>query len=249
MMQQEVRLANYSLRDPATAAFVVIPVLLAATFVCGIAVAWRRAGATSSNTLRVTLTSATATAAWMAVTWWLAASGELRNWDRTPPPFAVLIVAILVLAFAVAFSRLGIRLAHFIPLWILVATQAFRLPLELAMHAMANRGVMPEQMTYTGRNFDIVTGATAIIVAALVASGHGGRRLVAAWNFLGLVLLTNVVVVAILSTPPIRYFGAERMNVWVTYAPFVWLPAILVTAAFTGHLVILRAMDSTPRRS
>ncbi len=62
-----------------------------------------------------------------------------------------------------------------------------------------------------------------------------------AWNVLGLLLLVNVVVVAILGTPPVRYFGEQHLNVWVTYPPFVWLPAVMVLAALAGHLVIFRA--------
>jgi len=50
---------------------------------------------------------------------------------------------------------------------------------------------MPVQMSYSGRNFDIVTGTSSILVAWLVASGRGGRRLVLLWNVLGLALLLN----------------------------------------------------------
>ena len=53
------------------------------------------------------------------------------------------------------------------------------------MHRMAERGIMPPQMTYTGRNFDIVTGATAIVVAALLGGPRWqtpGPRLESAWS-------------------------------------------------------------------
>ena len=62
------------------------------------------------------------------------------------------------------------------------------------------------------------------------------------WNVIGLILLINVVVVAILGTPRIRYFGDAHLNTWVTYTPFVWLPAVLVLAALAGHLIIFRAL-------
>jgi hypothetical protein len=62
------------------------------------------------------------------------------------------------------------------------------------------------------------------------------------WNVLGLALLVNVVVVAVLLTPRFRYFGDDQLNVWVTYPPFVWLPAVMVLAALAGHLVIFRAL-------
>jgi len=107
---------------------------------------------------------------------------------------------------------------------------------------MAERGIMPSQMTYTGRNFDIVTGATAIVVAVLLRSGRGGRGLALGWNLLGLALLLNVVIVAIVSTPRFALFGPDRLNVWVAYPPFVWLPAALVLAALAGHLIVFRAI-------
>lgn len=109
------------------------------------------------------------------------------------------------------------------------------------MHALVGRGIMPEQMSYTGCNFDIVTGATALVVAVLLKTGVGGRRVAMLWNVMGLGLLVNVVVVAILSTPVFGAFGDDRLNVFVTFTPFVWLPAVLVLAALAGHLLIFRA--------
>ncbi len=231
-----------ALADPVVAAFVVLPLLLVCALAWGTAVAWRCDGASRDSSRRVALLVAAAALGWMAVTWAAARSGILRNWDRTPPPFAFLVLSIFILAGAMAWSPLGRRLSQFIPLWALVGVQAFRLPLELAMHAMYRRGIMPEPMSYSGLNFDIVTGATAIVVAGLVWSGHGGRRLVAGWNLLGLVLLANIVTVAILATPRFRYFGDDALNTWVMDPPFVWLPAVMVLAALAGHLVIFRAL-------
>ena len=97
-------------------------------------------------------------------------------------------------------------------------------------------------MSYSGRNFDVVTGISAIIVAAMVATGRAGRRVVGLWNVMGLALVINVMTVAVLSTPNIRYFGDDRVNVWVTYTPYVWLPAVMVLAAVAGHLIVFRAL-------
>ena len=55
-------------------------------------------------------------------------------------------------------------------------------------------------------------------------------------------LLLNILTVAVLSTPRFRYFGDDQLNVWVTYPPFVWLPAVMVVAALAGHLVVFRAV-------
>jgi hypothetical protein len=228
--------------DPAVAAFVVIPVLLVLALAWGAGAAWRRSGAPPAAAARVSVLACAAGIGWMALTGAAAQSGVLRRWEATPPPFGLLVLATVALAGLLAWSGFGRRLAAFLPLWTLVAVQAFRLPLELAMHAMYARGIMPVQMSYSGRNFDVVTGASALVVAALVASGRGGRRLVTAWNVLGLALLVNVVAVALLGTPRFRYFGEQSLNTWITYPPFVWLPAVMVLAALAGHLLIFRAL-------
>jgi hypothetical protein len=221
-------------------AFVVLPFAVAALFVWGTAVAWRRAGHAGAALTAVKVGGVCLI--WMGVTLALADRGTFLEWHRTPPPFALLIAAILVLALTIGLGPLGRALATGVPLWALVAVQAFRLPLEIAMHALVSRGIMPEQMSYSGRNFDVLTGALAIVVAVLVRSGVGGRWLVAAWNVMGLALLVNIVAVAMLSTPSFHVFGNDRLNVFVAYPPFVWLPAVLVLAALAGHLVIFRAL-------
>jgi hypothetical protein len=225
-----------------TPVFVLIPLALVAALAAGVIAASRRLGEPQAARRRAVFLTVAASAVWMGATWWAAASGALRQWNATPPPLVILVAAIVILAGAIAFTGYGARLVRGLPLWTLVAVQAFRLPLELAMHVQYERGIMPEQMSYSGRNFDIVTGATAIVVAWLAATGRAGRGVVAGWNVLGFALLLNIVVVAILSTPIFRYFGDDRLNVWVTDPPFVWLPAVMVLAALSGHLLIFRAL-------
>jgi len=239
---------DYSYSDPVVLAFIVIPIVLAAGLTWAVAYAWRRSGASTAEATRAAALIATGSAAWMTVTWLVADRGTFREWDRLPPSFAVLVLLIFIIAGRLAAGRVGGRLAASIPLWVLVGVQGFRLPLEIAMHRMAERGIMPDQMSYSGRNFDIVTGITALVVAALVASGRAGRGLVTVWNVVGLALLLNIIAVAVLSTPFFAYFGPDRLNVWVTYPPFVWLPAVMVLAALAGHLIIFRAVSRTPRR-
>jgi hypothetical protein len=226
-----------SLSDPVVATFIVIPIVLLMLLVLGVARACQQRGRTAAVTAA---TVAGIGVVWMAGTWVVAANGVLHQWTAVPPPIMVLATGIIVLSLALAFSSVGQALAT-LPLWLLIVVQSFRFPLEIAMHAMAERGIMPEQMSYTGRNFDIVTGILAIIVAVLTYRG-GARPLAWAWNIAGLLLVLNVTTVAILSTPRFAYFGNDHLNTWVADPPFVWLPAVMVLAAIAGHLVIFRAL-------
>lgn len=227
--------------DLVIAAFVIIPLALAGALTYG---AWhtsRRHGGSTTDAARAALLAGAGSAAWLALTWSIAASGVLARWDQRPPPFVVLMALVLGVALALAFSPFGRRLAT-LPLWVLVGVQGFRLPLEFAMHAMATRGVMPAQMSYAGRNVDILTGITALVVAALLRKGYAGRRTAMIWNVCGLLALANIIGVALLSTPMFAWFGQDRLNTWVTDPPFVWLPTVMVLAALSGHLVIARAL-------
>jgi hypothetical protein len=241
----------YVATDPVIGLFLALPILLSLALAWAVDIAWQRAGASRAAAKRAAVIALACAAAWMLATLALSMTSILRQWDRTPPPFLLLVIVIVALAIGIAWSELGTRLATNVPLWGLVAVQAFRLPLELDMHRLTALAIMPVQMSYSGRNFDIVTGATAIVVAALVATGRGGRALVIAWNIVGLALLANILAIAILSTPRFHYFGdgPQDLNVFVTYPPFIWLPAVMVLFALAGHLLIFRAarLQRSPR--
>ena len=154
---------------------------------------------------------------------------------------ALMFACILGGALALGLSPLGRALALRIPLWALVAVQGFRLPLELVMHQAAEEDVMPVQMSFSGLNFDIVTGITAIFVAWALTRG-APVALAFAWNVLGTILLSAIAVIAILASPMMQAFGPDNLNVWVTVFPFVYLPGVLVFAALAGHVIVFRRL-------
>ncbi len=225
-----------------TTGFVVLPVVVSATIVYGVAVASRRLGEPGDAGRRWVVGSAIAVIGWLAVTWSLASSGWLARFDLRPPPFLLLPAVGFPIAAALTWSRFGTRVINGLPMAALVGLQSFRFPLELLMHRAYVEGVMPVQMSYSGRNFDILAGLTAIPVAWALHRGIGGRRLVLGWNILGAVLLVNIIAVAAAATPLIAAFGPDSLNTFVAYPPFVWLPAVLVLTAVTGHLMITRAL-------
>jgi len=186
--------------------------------------------------------AAIATAAWLAATLALAAGGRLSFTSR-PPTAGVLIAVGVVLAFAVGTSRLGLRLATGIPLAALIGVQAFRFPLELMLHRAYREGLMPLQMSYSGFNFDILTGLSAIVVALYLTRRPNAVAVARVWNAAGIVLLANILTIAVLSTPtPIRVFHNEPANEWIAHAPWVWLPSVFVVAAIIGHVVVFRRL-------
>jgi len=225
--------------------FVALAILVAVVFVAAVHVSHGH-GARSSNR-RDTLLAAAGTMVWLAATLALAASGRLSFTSR-PPTAGMLIAASIAVAFVVGTSRLGARLATGIPLAALVGAQAFRFPLELVLHRAYRDGLMPVQMSYSGFNFDILTGLSAIVVALYLARRPDAIIVARVWNAAGVVLLTNVLTIAVLSTPTsIRVFHNEPANEWIAHAPWVWLPTVFVVAAIVGHIVVFRRLRHESR--
>lgn len=179
---------------------------------------------------------------WVVVVSAAALSGAFNPAQRPPVFFVLMLLSVLAIGIMLARSETGVRLARSLPLAVLVAFQAFRFPLELAMHRAYSEGLMPIQMSYSGRNFDILTGITALVLGIALAVSRVPHWVVRLWNVLGLVLLANIVGVAILSTPVFALFGPDRLNVFVMRMPYVLLPAVMVLAAWAGHLIVFRAL-------
>jgi len=187
---------------------------------------------------------------WLLASALLAQSGVLASYESLPPRFLLLMLPSLGLPLVLAFSRVGRALEGELPLGAIVLFQGFRFPLELVMHRAAQEGTMPPQMAFSGYNFDIVTGVSALIVGSLALLGRAPRWLIWAWNALGTTTLVTILAIAVASLPQFAAFGSEpaRLNTWIAYFPFVWLPAGLVGSAVLGHVILWRRLWSHAMR-
>lgn len=179
---------------------------------------------------------------WLVLHAGIAASGLLDAPETLPPPLAVYAVLTLATAVAFAVSRFGRALAG-LPLAVLVALQAFRAPLEALLHALHDGGDLPVQMTWSGLNFDVVTGLTAIALGLYGVRGRLPHVVVYAWNAMGLALLVTVVSIAVTSAPtPLRLFTEGPAVVLPLKVPYGWIVSVHVWPALAGHLVVFRAL-------
>lgn len=130
-----------------------------------------------------------------------------------------------------------------LPLDRLTLVHVVRLPVELVLYGLFTHGAVPRVMTFEGHNYDILMGLSAPLVYYLLRQGVIGRRIMLAWNLLGLALLTNIVATAVLSVPtPWQRFGFEQPNVAILYFPFIWLPALVVPLVVLAHVAALRQL-------
>ncbi len=180
---------------------------------------------------------------WTALTAGVALSGVLAEFGSGQPRLPVLIMIPLIFVGWLAWlSPASLHLAM-IPQAQLVALQCFRLPVELLLARMASERLLAVEMTYYGRNFDVLIGIAALFVAYRIAvdGEEATKFLVVGWNMLGLMLVTAVLVHGILSIPyPFQPLSLSVPTFAIAYFPIVWLPTVLVPVAYLLHFVSLR---------
>jgi hypothetical protein len=152
---------------------------------------------------------------------------------------------VFIVSVAVGTSRMGGRVAATVPVGALVGFQAFRLPLELVLHAWAAQGTIPTTMTWSGQNLDVISG-----VVALVAAPMARRSRAAAWvaNIIGSVLLLNVVRVAVMSSPVPFGWHVTPPLLLALHLPYALIGPVAVGGAIIGHIVLTRALIGRTRR-
>jgi len=174
----------------------------------------------------------------------LAYTAVLDRYIPLPAPALVLLFSLTVLTVIITCSSVGGRLLASVSIRAIIGLQAFRVGVELLLHRLYVEGFVPVQMTYAGRNFDVISGVTGVVLAAWLWRGRPvPRGLVLVWNTLGLALLVNIVAVAILSTPvSFRRFTEGPPNILPSTFPWGWLPSFLVQVAWGSHLVVFRQL-------
>ncbi|TAE30319.1 MAG: hypothetical protein EAZ92_04955 [Candidatus Kapaibacterium sp.] len=190
---------------------------------------------------RIVVLTAVGIGAWLCLTAGVASTSFLWQFDAQPPRLFFLVAPTLLGMVLFARSRkVGELLKALSPAWI-VGFQVFRVVMELILWQLFLANVIPVQMTFEGRNFDILVGLTAPIVARLLVQNKISRTALIAWNWVSLAILLNIVVVAVVSTPvPFRVFMNEPANTVILSFPFVWLPTVVVPIAVLGHIASLR---------
>lgn len=182
--------------------------------------------------------------AWLALQTLIANTGYYEMARTVPSRMALAVGPPLVAIAGLFLTRAGRAWIDSLNLRQLTLLHVVRLPVELVLLWLFQAGLVPEIMTFEGRNFDIATGITAPVVA-LIAFRHGRprRTLLLAWNIVGLALLLNIAAHGMLSAPtPFQRFGFEQPNVALLRAPFIWLPALIVPVVLLAHLAAIRQL-------
>ena len=170
-----------------------------------------------------------ALSAWSILACVLASTGFYLDFEAKPPRFILVVVPIFAAMIFVFFKYPNeVKKLDILRLTYL---HMVRVPAELFIFTWFIYGIVPQEMTFEGRNYDILVGLTAPLVGYFITK-HGVQehvKMVYAWNLLALFLIINIIVTAVLSLPSnFQVFGLDQPNIAVINFPFVLLPAIIV---------------------
>lgn len=212
--------------------FLAICAAVVAAFIGG---AWASAVRESVNPFRRTLLVTLGTILWLGAIVVLVGSGWLRGDQRRVLFFAAVMNAVSII---IGVSPVG-RWLSGLPLSMLVVFQGFRFPLELVLHSWVRQGVIPATMTWTGQNWDIVSGVLALIAAPFCRYSKALPWIV---NAVGLLLLANVMRVAILSSPVSFGWPIVPKLELIYHVPSALIVPVCIGGALIGHIALTRAL-------
>ncbi len=175
--------------------------------------------------------------AWLALTAFLSVQGVFADFSRIPPHFMLAALPSIATGFLLGCLPAVTRAARALSHRAIIALQSFRIYMEFILWLLVGRGILPEIMTFTGRNFDILVGLTAPLAAWwCFRGGKLKRKTLLAWNIAGIAILATVVFHGVLSAPtPWRVFHTEPSTQAFTVFPLIWLPCFVVPFAFFLH--------------
>lgn len=177
---------------------------------------------------------------WGAIIGALSYSGFYENTEAFPPR----ILTVLLPTSLLVFYLFKVVDTGALNLGWLFSIHLVRVPVELILHELYLQGSIPEIMTYSGWNFDILSGLSAGIILVLHHTNKLSKQMLKVWNWSTLLLLIIIVKMAILSSPsPVQCLAFDQPNAAILSFPFTWLPAIVVPIVLMSHLFIFRVIN------
>lgn len=181
---------------------------------------------------------------WLTVTAVIAFNGTLLDFTSTPPKLILLIIPPVLAIIYLSNSQRVNSLIEIIPSSWFVYIQSFRILMELLLWMLFAKNIIPVQMTFEGLNYDVLTGLSAPLIGYYCLTLNKWPRIAAVlWNIAGLLLVTNIFIISVLSTPtPMRQFLNEPANTMIAYFPNVWIAAFIVPFAYFIHILSLKQL-------
>jgi hypothetical protein len=181
---------------------------------------------------------------WLALQGYLAFSGFYKDNSTLPPKFMLALFPALLAIATVFILPQGRKYLDDLNQEDLHWIHIIRIPVEVVLYLLFMANSIPELMTFGGRNLDILAGLTVLLV---IFYGFRkpilGTNRVLLWNVIGVFLLLNIIVMAILSIKsPFQQIHQSIETTGILEFPFVWLPCFLAPMVLFAHLISIRQL-------
>jgi len=181
---------------------------------------------------------------WSIIQSIIANSGFYLISDTIPPRFLLMVGPPFLSIMLIFATKKGRAFISSFDLKTLTLIHTVRIPVELVLYSLFLQKLVPELMTFSGRNWDILSGISAILIYLFVINkAKINTNLALAWNFICIGLLLNIVINAILSAPfAFQQFAFEQPNIGVLQFPYNLLPAVIVPIVLFSHLISIKQL-------
>ena len=191
-------------------------------------------------------------ALWLMYAATLAGAGFFQDYSLPPRIPLFLIFPLFAFMAYFFFSKKFEDLIRGIPPAWPVYLQSFRIAVELLILGVFLNGLVSYEPTFEGYNFDILAGISAPAIAWL-----GFQRKVLPvwvlklWNYLGLLLLANVVLIflTLLFQPEIWGYTATTISPEFGTMPYLLIPAVYMPLAVFLHFFSLAQLRRRRRKA
>ena len=179
---------------------------------------------------------------WIMLQAFAGLSGFYRDESTIPPRFSLLVLPPLLMILVLFTTKSGRKFIDGLSVKTLTLFHSIRILVELVLFWLFLYKMVPDLMTFEGRNFDVLSGLSAPMVYYFgFVKKTWSPKIILLWNFICLGLLLNVVSIAVFSLPTkLQQFAFEQPNVALMEFPFVLLPSVLVPLVLFAHLVSIR---------
>ncbi|MEK6481818.1 hypothetical protein WJR50_30020 [Catalinimonas sp. 4WD22] len=171
----------------------------------------------------------------------LSVSGFFYNFTALPPRSGVLLLVFLSFILFLSLQKMqrGLKLLLVLPAHWLVVCQVYRLGAELILAGLYAENIVPRELTWYGRNFDMFVALFAIPVALLLWKKYRHAYSIALlFNGFSLLSLANILFIAFFSLP--SPFQKYETNLLTSYFPGILIPAFLAPLAVYISIVSLK---------